>query len=256
MKKRILALVAVRLNSKRLKNKAILKLHNKPLIVQLVNRLKKSKMISEIVCCTSFLKIDNKIVKLGKKYKFKIFRGSPKDVMHRFIKAAQKYKGDVIVRVTGDNPLTDPKIIDSMVKFHLKKKNDYTFCNLIPVGTRSEIVNLDTLKKCHNMLEDPKSSEYMTWMLNNPKYFKVGQLIKLNKDVKRPEISLTIDYKKDYLNVKKIYEHFNDIIPSLKKIIYWIDTQKKLLINLKQKRKIKKPRFINTNFKKSFKLIE
>ena len=162
MKNKAIILVAVRLKSKRLKNKALLNLFNKPLITQLTERLKKSKLSSDIVWCTSKNKVDDKLEILAKKTNVKIYRGDPKDVMKRFIFAAKKFKANNIVRVTGDNPLTDPQVIDFMIKSHVQKKKDYTSCNSIPFGARSEVISFKTLKKCHSMLADPNSSEYMT----------------------------------------------------------------------------------------------
>ena len=223
-----LALVAVRLNTKRLKKKALLNLYNKPLILRLTERLKISKNISDIVWCTSQEKIDDKLEKIAKKEKIKIFRGASLDVMDRFIQASKQFNAKTIVRVTGDNPLTDPKIIDFMVEQHLKKKSDYTSCNSIPFGARSEVISLITLKKCHKMLADPNSSEYMTWMLNRPEYFKVLDLVSPFKKINRPEISLTVDYKKDYINLKKIYDFFKGKPPSLENLIKWIDKKQNL----------------------------
>ena len=157
MKNKAIILVAVRLKSKRLKNKALLNLFGKPLIVQLTQRLKRSKLSTDIIWCTSKKKVDDKLEILAKKINVKIYRGDPKDVMKRFILAAKKFKAKNIVRVTGDNPLTDPEIIDFMIKSHLKNKKDYTSCNSIPFGTRSEVISLNILKKCHSMLEDPNS---------------------------------------------------------------------------------------------------
>ena len=64
-------MVAVRLNTKRLKKKALLNLYNKPLILRLTERLKISKNISDIVWCTSQEKIDDKLEKIAKKEKLK-----------------------------------------------------------------------------------------------------------------------------------------------------------------------------------------
>ena len=252
MKNKAIILVAVRLKSKRLKNKALLKLYNKPLILQLAERLKKSKLSSEIVLCTSKNKADDKIEILAKKNHIKIYRGDSKDVMKRFIFAAKKFKAKNIVRVTGDNPLTDPKLIDFMIERHLENKNDYTSCNSTPFGTRSEIISYKILKKCHKMLADPNSSEYMTWMLNRPEYFKTNELTYINAKVNRPEISLTVDYIEDYKNVNEIYNHFKGKMPSLQKIIEWLDKNKTLLKKLKKKRIVKKPKNINVKFKRAY----
>ena len=251
MKNKAIILVAVRLKSKRLKNKALLNLFDLPLIIQLTKRLKKSKLSSDIVWCTSKKKADDKLELLAKKINVKIYRGDPKDVMQRFILAAKKYKANNVVRVTGDNPLTDPEIIDFMIKSHIQSKRDYTSCNSIPFGTRSEVISLKTLKKCHSMLADPNSSEYMTWMLNRPDYFRTNELTHPNSKINRPEISLTVDYPEDYKNVNEIYSFFKGKVPSLQKIIKWLDKNKKLLKKLKKKRIEKKPKNININFKKS-----
>ena len=249
MKNKAIILIAVRLNTKRLKEKALLNLYKKPLILSLTDRLKNSKLVSNIVWCTSKEKVDDRLEILAKKTKIKIFRGPSKDVMLRFILAAKKYKAKTVVRVTGDNPLTDPGVIDFLIKKHQKKQSDYTACNSIPYGTRAEVISLKALKKCHKMLIDPKSSEYMTWMLYRPKIFKVVDAISPNPKINRPEISLTVDYKKDYINLKKIYENYKGELPKLETIIKWIDKNKSLLKSLTRKRITKRPKGINVNFK-------
>mgnify|MGYP006091340555 CR=1 FL=1 len=248
MNKKTVILVAVRLKSKRLKRKALLPLNNIPLILQLTDRIKKSNKSSDIIWCTSFNKEDDPIASLGRKNKIKVFRGSEKDVMSRFILAAKKYNAKNVVRVTGDNPLTDPKVIDFLIEKHNKNKNDYTCCNSIPMGTRPEVISLLTLKKCHKLIQDPDSTEYMTWMLNRPDYFKVGNMIFPQKKINRPNINLTIDTKEDYKSVSEIYTHFKNPLPSLAKIIKWIDARPALLRKLTKKR-INKISKKNINFK-------
>jgi len=248
MNKKTVILVAVRLKSKRLKRKALLPLNNIPLILQLTDRIKKSNKSSDIIWCTSFNKEDDPIASLGRKNKIKVFRGSEKDVMSRFILAAKKYNAKNVVRVTGDNPLTDPKVIDFLIEKHNKNKNDYTCCNSIPMGTRPEVISLLTLKKCHKLIQDPDSTEYMTWMLNRQDYFKVGNMIFPQKKINRPNINLTIDTKEDYKSVSEIYTHFKNPLPSLAKIIKWIDARPALLRKLTKKR-INKISKKNINFK-------
>ena len=70
--------------------------------------------------------------------------------------------------------------------------------------------------------------EYMTWMLNRPKYFKTNNLNHPNSKINRPS-SLTIDYLEDYKNINEIYNYFRGKIPSLQRIIEWLDENKKLL---------------------------
>ena len=46
----------------------------------------------------------------------KCFRGSENDVLYRVLSAHQKHKSDIIVELTGDNPLQDPKLIDECIE--------------------------------------------------------------------------------------------------------------------------------------------
>ena len=63
---------------------------------------------------------------------------------------------------------------------------------------------------------------------------------------------MTVDYLQDFKNLKKIYDHYKGNVPPLNILIKWIDSQKKLLSKLKKKRKIKKPKNINLEFKNKF----
>ena len=210
--------IAVRLNSKRLNKKALANIGGDELIIHLTNRLKMSKKVKKIVWCTSNLKSDDKLCLLAKENNIEFFRGDEKNVLIRFINAAEKFQIDNIVRVTGDNPLTDPLIMDNMVESHYKKKADYTFCEDMPIGTTSEIVNIKTLKYCQENLQDPTCSEYMTWILKRPDKFKLNKYIpKVLKYINR-NISYTVDTKVGLELIRKIY-HYYDGFPSLEKII-------------------------------------
>ena len=43
----------------------------------------------------------------------------------RYVKTARKFKADIIVRITSDCPLVDPKILDKMIKVFKKKNLEY-----------------------------------------------------------------------------------------------------------------------------------
>lgn len=245
----IVGLVAVRLNSKRLEKKAFLSLYYKKLIHRLIERIKDSKYLNDIAICTSTHKLDNSIVDFAKKNKIKFFRGSAKDVMSRFILVGKNLKANHIVRITGDNPLTDPKIMDTLIKSHLKNDNEYTYSSSVPVGTSSEIIKFDALIRCYKYLIDPNSSEYMSWMLNRPDVFKVedvffpGSLLKFN------DIVFTVDEKNEYLNLKKIYTNFRGNPPPLINLINWIVKKPNLYAKMRKQKKLKKIKNINCKFK-------
>ena len=215
--------IAVRMKSSRLKKKALLSVNGEPLILSLVKRLSAKIPKDKIVVCTSTYNGDDALEEICISNDIKYYRGDELDVMGRFICAAEKNGAKTIVRVTGDNPLTDPDILIKMLRFHDATDSEYTCTYDIPVGTRSEIINSSSLKRIHQQLTSPESSEYMTLMLNRPDKLKVCVYDVEDENIKRPELSVTVDTSKDLSLVNDIYYGVGKEHPSLCDIIDWID---------------------------------
>lgn len=213
--------VAVRMKSKRLLRKALLDLHGKPVIEVLFDYLKIIIPKEKIVICTSELKDDDELVNFCEDKSMNIYRGSADDVIHRFLMAERDYPAQHIVRVTGDNPLTDPYLIMKMLDFHTKGNHDYTFTNSFPSGTRAEIIKTKSLRKIHKKLNAPENSEYMTYMLNRPDRLNVGCYVEENYLNTYPDVSVTLDNSKDYEQLKNIFNYFLDSSPSPENLMQW-----------------------------------
>ena len=121
-KKKIAALIIVRLNSSRLKNKALKKINNFISIQILIKRLKKLENISKIVLTTSAHKKLPELKKIAKKENINFFVGSEENVLDRIIKCAEKFKLDRIIRITGDDIFRDIKKLDQAILSHNKSK--------------------------------------------------------------------------------------------------------------------------------------
>ena len=74
-KKKIICIIQARVNSTRLPGKILLNGFNKPLIIHLIERIKKSKFISNIIIATTTNKEDDEIVNLAKNNGVIFFRG-------------------------------------------------------------------------------------------------------------------------------------------------------------------------------------
>lgn len=221
---RTIGLVAVRMKSSRLKKKALLELNGMPMILQLLFRLKRSKRMDDIVLCTSTNPDDQILLELSKDNGFKSFAGSEDDVMDRFLRAGERENADIIIRITGDNPFTDPDVIDTMIDSHIKAGADYTRMDNLPIGVTAEIISFKALEKAHKLAEDSNYSEYMTnYFINYPELFKLN-IIQPDEDVKRPQYRLTVDYPEDIELIKTIFKHFNQSADfSIKDVIEFLD---------------------------------
>ena len=54
-----------------------------------------------------------------------VHRGDDNDVLSRFVEVSKKFNADIIVRLTGDCPLSDPEIIDDAIKMIINTNSDY-----------------------------------------------------------------------------------------------------------------------------------
>jgi spore coat polysaccharide biosynthesis protein SpsF (cytidylyltransferase family) len=111
--------------------------------------------------------------------------------------------------VTGDNPLTDPEVLDDMVRHHLAERAEYTYTPDPPRGTRSEIIAAPVVRRLLAEAEDPDSSEYMTNMLRRPDVFRVVEHRVSLEAWRRPDYRLTVDTADDLRLVREIYAAFD-----------------------------------------------
>ena len=114
--KKIVASIEARMTSSRLPGKVLMEINGKPVLEILIDRLKRSKYINEIVIATSSNDADDRIEELGKELNVAVFRGSEDDVLGRVVGAVETLKGDIIVEITGDCPLMDPEVMDSVIE--------------------------------------------------------------------------------------------------------------------------------------------
>lgn len=219
----VLVLVAARLKSSRLPKKALRDLSGAPVIARLMERLARAETPEAVVLCTSTHPQDTELAELAAVHGWPCHRGHELDVIGRFLDVAVPRGAHTIVRVTGDNPLTDPAMLDAMVKSQLESGADYSYTNDLPRGTRCEVMAVSALQRCHQLVEDPNASEYMTLMIRRADHFKLNLVDSPWPELRRPELRLTIDTPDDYQVVKSIYEAFDGNPPSLAEVIRWLD---------------------------------
>ena len=123
----IKTIIQVRLGSTRLPGKVLKEVCGKPLLQHIIERLDYSKYANDIIIATTTKTIDDKIVELAKHLGISVFRGSESDVLDRYFKAAKEYNADVIVRITSDCPLIDPKTTDRVIKYYTDNEEKFDF---------------------------------------------------------------------------------------------------------------------------------
>ena len=209
----IITCIAVRMKSSRCPGKAMADINGKPLIHRLIDRI--HGVTDRTVVCTTTNPEDDVLTLMDSRVR--VVRGDALNVASRFLTAADRYQAEHIVRVTGDNPLTDTDLMNQMIAAHLINDNDYTYCTDAPKGTKSEIIRTEALRKLYET-QDPDSSEYMTYDLMTLE--NKGELISAYE---RPDVRLTVDTPKDLKRMQALYRYYDNDIPDLATIIKWVD---------------------------------
>lgn len=225
----IAAIIQARMGSSRLPGKVLKQVNGIPLLEYQINRVKRSKLIDEIIVATSTSSQDDQIYALCEKIKVKCFRGSENDVLLRYYECAKKFKADVIVRLTADCPLIDPAIIDNTIKLYQKTGLDYA-ANTIPPQTRKfpdgfdvEVFSSQALERTFKEAPDPHDREHVTFYMWKYDFgFKTAQLEAKNDYSK---FRFTVDYPEDFQVVEFIVNELakKSIAGNLEEIISIIE---------------------------------
>jgi len=208
-KLKILAIVQARMGSSRLPGKVMKDLNSTPIIGLLIKRLRLSEKLSEIIVATSSQNNNLPLVRYLKSIDCKVFQGSEDDVLERYFKAAKKFSADVIVRITGDCPLVDSRLLDEAIQEFLDRKCDFLSNNnppTFPDGLDIEIFSFQKLQEAHETSTDPSDREHVTlFMKKNSKINKFN--IENNENL--AHLRWTLDEAADFKVIRKIFNHFH-----------------------------------------------
>lgn len=202
-----------------------------PVIGRILNALEQSSLIKKIIVVTTKNKQDDELVRYLQKNNYEYFRGSENNVLERFILALKEDNPDLVVRITADCPLIEPKIVDKVIGLAIDTDSDYT-SNILkrtfPDGYDVEVIKFSILKQINKMVTDPDEREHVTQhIIKNIEKFNVKNF-EASKENTHPDWRLTLDYGEDYDLIKKIY----DLFPKNHYISY-NDVIEKILLNPK-----------------------
>ena len=236
----IVGIIQARMSSSRLPGKAMMQIRGLPLLYYVINQVKQSKKLDNFVIATTTLPGDDKIASYSRSLGLDTFRGSVMDVMDRYYQCAKKFRASIIVRISSDCPLIDPRVIDDCIsKFEnsqldylsntIRKENGKWIYHLngFPAGFAVEAYTFDALEKAWKSAKKPSEREHVSFLIkNNPYSFKLKNF-ENNEDMSN--IRLTVDHKIDFDLIKKIIESFQkDEIFTMNKVIKFLNQNPEL----------------------------
>jgi spore coat polysaccharide biosynthesis protein SpsF len=201
-------IIQARMSSSRLPGKVIMPIplvSGKPLIQWIVDEIKKLTLTHNIIIASSTNPENDVLENYCKDNSINFFRGDENDVLSRFIEITKKESPDVVVRLTGDNPIIDILFLKNVIDHHVINKNDYTLTEGLPIGMNMEVVSPSALISLEKVETTSNDKEHVTLYFKNNVHYK-KQVIKLVEDIRYSKLRLTVDYITDFLVISQLLD--------------------------------------------------
>lgn len=236
-------IIQARMGSSRFPGKILKKFYNgKSLLETILDNLHKiedTKIIIAISNNTNDDILENYLKEKGELF----FRGSENDVLDRFIKTAENFNLDGVIRICSDNPFTDFKEVAKLIDKAKKSKADYIGfrINNLPsiishFGFWGEFVSLESLIKVAKTTEDKSAHEHVTsYLYSHPNLFNCEWIDCPDFLQGRNDIRLTIDTLEDMANAQKVFADLKFCYPEfgIKEIVEYVDQHDELKLSMK-----------------------
>lgn len=232
MSQKVVATIEARMTSTRLPGKSMKKILGKPMLELLLERVKRSRLIDEIVVATTSNSTDDIIEGLTKQMSVGCFRGSENDVLDRVLKAAKYSKADIILELWGDSPLIDHRILDELIEYYFKSDFDCigttlpNFKKTYPIGLSALIFSRKILEEVESTTQNPSDRENVSnYIYEHPEKYKIAYL-PCPPTLDFPKLRFTVDEQSDFDVVKAVFENLYPINPdfSAKEVVDFLNS--------------------------------
>ena len=199
--------VSARMASSRRPGKALADLAGRPLLEVLLERMLTARGVAGVALATSSRAENDALAAVADGLGVRVFRGDEDDVLRRHLDCARWLGAKHVVRVTGDNPLTDVETIEALVARHLSEEADYTYVpgDALLMGILAEVIATAAMARAWDRGDSRHRSELMTlYIKEHPEEFRIA-LGTLAPDLYRPQYRLTVDEPEDVELMQAIF---------------------------------------------------
>ena len=204
--------VLARLGSKRLPGKALLPLGGQPLLSLTIARLRNCTLVDRIILATTTASEDDALESFAHKEGIEVFRGSGRDVAGRCLTCILQNRLEWFVRICGDSPFIDPKVVDQVCDLYLQERPDIAtnvHPRTYPVGCSVEAVETAALRRLCATTKDLRYREHVTsFFYDHEDMFSIENLAA--PDHRFIGESIAVDTKADYERSQWVYDHLSD----------------------------------------------
>ena len=197
---KVYAIIQARMSSQRFPGKVLYNVNGKPLLGFMIERVKLSKFLKNknIIIGTSVAIADVNIENFSQNIKVISYRGDLDNVAKRFKDIIEENNIDSFVRLSGDSPLIDPKIIDRAIEIFVEGDYDLVtnvFPRSFPKGQSVEVIRSSAFLRAYSQMKSADYCEHITkhFYGNNSGY----KIHNFESGVKNAVVQLSVDTKED-----------------------------------------------------------
>lgn len=207
---KILAITQARVGSTRLPGKILKEINGQSLLNIHIDRILKSKKITQLLIATTTDKVDDALEDFANKVGLPFYRGSVNNVLDRFYQAAIPYKPDLVVRLTSDCTLIDPELIDALIAQVILTDVDYgSIGSTFPEGMDAEVFKYAALEKAWKEAKLDSEKEHVTPYIWKNSTLKGGHKFtsySYDSSIDYGKVRMSVDEEADYVVIQKLVE--------------------------------------------------
>jgi spore coat polysaccharide biosynthesis protein SpsF len=216
---RAVAIVQARTGSTRLPGKVLMDVAGEPLLVRVVERLRRASGLAAVVVATSTEPADEAILDLCRERRIPAVAGSERDVLDRYRTAAAVFEADPVVRVTADCPLLDPALVERVLETYATGTADHVGiaagmgaadldAGRYPSGVDCECFSRAALEQAWRSAHAPDEREHVTpYIWRRPGTFRLASL---RGDRDLGHLHWSVDTAADLAFARTVYARLGD----------------------------------------------
>jgi len=220
-------LIQSRFSSSRLPGKALMPIQSRPMLGHVVDSISQLVPKSQIVVLTSLNPADERILEFCRIEGIECRRGDEENVASRFVEVLQQQKLEYFVRISGDSPLIDHRVIEGCLELAKNSGADVATTALTrtyPSGCHVEVLRSAVFLEAYKKFSAPEHFEHVTPYFYESDFYGNDfyesdsfnsrmkfQIVELKSKIPHPQrYKFSVDTAEDLERVKQLFAAFTE----------------------------------------------
>lgn len=175
----IAAIVQARMSSRRLPGKVLMPIAGRPMLDWVLDAVGRAGKIDRTVLATSADPSDDPIAVYAEERDVECHRGPLEDVAGRFYEIVEALNPQAFVRLSGDSPMLDHRIVDEVVRAYEPGVSDIittVFPRTVPNGKSVELVESGAFRRAYPLMDEEEREHVTLHFYRHPEGWQITSL--------------------------------------------------------------------------------